>query len=76
MDTLVLLSREPVKFSREHGGYTLKYHLADPRFDGAFNLILQSSEEQDKRIIPKHCVARQLAGKQLRVTIEVIEETR
>ncbi len=73
MNKLVLLSREPVRYSREDGGYTLKYNLADPRTDRAFNIVLQSNEEGDKRKPPVHAKAREFAGKKIRVTIEVIE---
>jgi hypothetical protein len=69
----VMLSGEPVRYSREDGGYTLRYHLADPKADRAFNIVLQSNEEGDKRKPPVHAKAREFAGKRLRVTIEVID---
>jgi hypothetical protein len=70
---LVLLSGEPVRYLREDGGYTLRYFLSDPRVDRAFNVVLQSNEEGDKRKPPLHSIAREFAGKRVRVTVEVIE---
>ena len=68
-----MLSGEPVRYLREDGGYTLRYHLTDPKADRAFNIVLQSSEEGDKRKPPVHTKAREFAGKRVRVTIEVID---
>lgn len=73
MDKLILLSGEPVKYQREDGGYTLKYYLSDLRTDRAFNVILQSNEEGDKRKLPVHAAARKFAGKRVRVTIETVD---
>lgn len=70
---LVLDSGEAVKWQREDGGYTLRYHLSDLKTDRNFNLVLQSNEEGDKRKPPVHEIARELAGKRVRVTIEVLE---
>lgn len=70
---IVLLSREPIKYSREDNGFTLRYHLSDPQVDRAFNVVLQSHEDWDKRKSPAHSIAREFAGRQIRVTIEVVE---
>ena len=73
MSKLVLLSGEPVRYLREDGGYTLRYFLSDPRADRAFNIVLQSNEEGDKRKPPTHSVAREFAGKRVRVTVETVD---
>ena len=73
MSKLVLLSREPVKYQREDGGYTLRYFLSDIHADRAFNVVLQSNEEGDKRKPPTHSVAREFVGKRVRVTVETVD---
>lgn len=72
-ETLVLDSGEPVKWQREDGGYTLRYHLNDLKADRTFNIVLQSNEDMDRRKAPVHATARTFAGKRVRVTIEVVE---
>jgi len=75
MESMVLMSREPVKYSREDNGFSLTYTLADPRAgDEAFTLVLQSNEDQLSRKAPKHTLARKLAGKRLKITIEEVKE--
>ena len=73
MEKIVLMSGEPVKYLRVDGGYTLRYFLTDSKADEAFNVVLQSSEEYDKRKLPVHELARKLAGKAVRVTIETLD---
>lgn len=73
MSKVVLLSGEPVRYLREDGGYTLKYYLSDHKADRAFNIVMQSNEEADKRKPPTHSIAREFAGKRVRVTIETVD---
>ena len=73
MNKVVLLSGERVRYQREDGGYILRYYLTDPKADRAFNVVLQSNEDGDRRKSPVHAVAREFAGKRVKVTIEVID---
>ena len=73
LETFVLNSREPVQYFRKDNGYTLSYILTDAQFDQTFHLEIKSTEDQIKRSPPKHTIARKLAGKRIRVTLEVLD---
>lgn len=69
---IVLEPAEPVQYFRQDGGYTLAARIVNMD-SPVFQVLLQSCEEQDRRLKPVHQTARMFAGKKIRVTVEVVE---